>query len=104
MTPYQYTSTGIALDQIIASGTEYPMTGTVRNIEMFHRGSIYGEIDRDGQEWIVRLRRPGYWGIVGPKNQLDAIIQAFEETTLTDSERMQALEPCENFQLKKYRA
>jgi hypothetical protein len=80
MTEFEYASKGIAVDQMVSIGTPKPIKTTVRSIEMFDRGMIYGEIDREGETWIVRLTRPGCWRIVGPKDRLEAEVQALRQT------------------------
>jgi hypothetical protein len=93
MTPYQYATQGTALDQQIAIRDAGHLITTVRNIEMFDRGAVYGDIDRDGQTWVVRLVRPGCWGLVGPKDVLEAQVRQIEQIPLTQKDLGLAVAP-----------
>lgn len=64
----------------------------VRNLERVE-GRLWGEVEVNGVEYVVRFLGEGEWVVVGPKTDLDWMVEQIEQGELTDKEKALAVEP-----------
>lgn len=66
----------------------------VRNLERVE-GRLWGEVEVNGVEYVVKFIGEGEWVVVGPKTDLDWMVEQIEQGELTDKEKALAVEPWE---------
>lgn len=64
----------------------------VRNLERVE-GRLWGEVEVNGVEYVVRFLGEGEWVVVGPKTDLEWMVEQIEQGELTDKEKALAVEP-----------
>lgn len=64
----------------------------VRNLERVE-GRLWGEVEVNGVEYVVRYLGEGEWVVVGPKRDLEGMVEQIEQVELTDKEKALAVEP-----------
>ena len=64
----------------------------VRNLERVE-GRLWGEVEVNGVEYVVKFIGEGEWVVVGPKTDLDWMVEQIEQGELTDKEKTLAVEP-----------
>lgn len=64
----------------------------VRNLERVE-GRLWGEVEVNGVEYVVRFLGEGKWVVVGPKTDLDWMVEQIEQGELTGKEKALAVEP-----------
>ena len=64
----------------------------VRNLERVE-GRLWGEVEVNGVEYVVRFLGEGEWVVVGPKRDLEGMVEQIEQVELTDKEKALAVEP-----------
>jgi hypothetical protein len=70
---FEYTWRQTAINQSIALPDERPITATVREIEVFDSGNVYGVIMRCNEKYVVQLIRSGIWRLMGTEKSIKAI-------------------------------
>lgn len=70
---FDYTWKRTAVNQSIALPDERPITATVREIEVFDSGNVYGIIMRSNEAYVVQLIRSGVWRLMGTEENIKAI-------------------------------
>ena len=64
----------------------------VRNLERVE-GRLWGEVEVNGVEYVVKFIGDGEWVVVGPKRDLEGMVEQIEQVELTDKEKALAVEP-----------
>ena len=66
--------------------------GLVRNMERVE-GRLWGEVEVNGVEYVVKFIGEGEWVVVGPKTDLEGMVEQIEQVELMDKEKALAVEP-----------
>lgn len=69
---FEYTWRRTAVNQRIALPDERPIMATVREIEVFDSGNVYGVIKRSDDVYVVQLIRSGVWRLMGTEKNIKA--------------------------------
>lgn len=64
----------------------------VGNLERVE-GRLWGEVEVNGVEYVVKFIGDGEWVVVGPKRDLEGMVEQIEQVELTDKEKALAVEP-----------
>lgn len=70
---FEYMWRRTAVNQRIALPDERPITATVREIEVFDSGNVYGVIKRSDNVYVVQLIRSGVWRLMGTQESIKGI-------------------------------